>query len=84
MEFEVVRDFFSHEFKSMYCAGMRYSIRANNHALRVAAGSWHEKGLIRYVEEPKPGAGRAFIAGTGHVSDVTVPKTLWERAKAWL
>lgn len=62
MTFTPVETFFSDDFKSVYCAGLTYTVRADNAKLRGAVEQWLKDGKVRLVS-----GNFAIAAGAGEV-----------------
>jgi hypothetical protein len=71
--FTPVKDFYSENFRSHYCAGLTYRVRPGNVALAAAVEEWRKSGLVTVATVP---------GGLSNVGDEH--PTVWERIKSWL
>lgn len=78
--FTPTEDFFSPELRSQYCAGLKYTVKADDahaplHALVSGDGGWLDQGkvvLLNSADQPinvtdQTAADNASISGTGQV-----------------
>jgi hypothetical protein len=59
VRFIALKDFWSEETGSQYCAGLGYTVRPESHKLRELIPRWLEEGLIA------EGGGTATVAAKG-------------------
>ena len=64
MQFTPIKDFFSEEFQSQYCAGLSYTVRPEDQKLAALVPKWIEEGKVKAGAPDAPLA-KAKVAGSG-------------------
>lgn len=63
--FQALKDFESTETKSVYCAGLTYTVQ-NNRMLEALAEVWALEGKVKWLHAPEK---LGMVSGTGTVTD---------------
>jgi hypothetical protein len=75
--FQALKDFESPELKSVYCAGLTYTVHANNKYLNNLGEVWALEGKIKWLHTP-------LVSGMSGEGEVSGPVSFWRRLLSWL
>ena len=66
MQFTPIKDFYSDEFQSQYCAGLSYTVRPEDKKLADLVPVWIAEGKVR-LGVPETVLAEAKVAGSGDI-----------------